>query len=155
MQFIHGLKSLRVLQIYELRTALSSAAIMAESRSFIVDTVSQHPELKLEYIVLDCAVHRLVRRDPNKKLKKEKGKEPCPLTIQQLVNGYDGPNAWMEGLTTGLKLRREIPGYDNSDNEELRVLGGWKGLKIQTIEDNRSHVKDVRIFEREVAFSRL
>src|SRR6478609_9939368 len=81
MQHLAGLVSLRALHIVQLRNDDTCVWVMRETKRFLIDNLSHHPHLKLEWVSIDDdnCVERLIRasdRPKKEKLsKKAKGKQ--------------------------------------------------------------------------------
>ncbi|KAI1073761.1 hypothetical protein F5B20DRAFT_565986 [Whalleya microplaca] len=107
IQSIAGLVNLRALQLIAFRTDDTCVSVVREARRFIVDAISHHPELKLEWLAIseDDRAMRIARKpDPPKKSKnnkgangKGKGKEvafaaPTTTTVTGGSSSHTNPN---------------------------------------------------------------
>jgi hypothetical protein len=135
---------------------------------FIVDIVSQNPNMKLEYIAIDQAIERLVLRSKAKSGKKSdkkstktkskgKGKAADMKHLTDMVLGPGG--SWPSG-TNGSGASNSNVQYDwqaSSDEESDPVpIVNKNGLKLETVEGIQfTDVSDVRIFEKDVISGRL
>lgn len=142
---------------------------------FLIDTVSQNPQMKLEYLALDQNVERLVRRSKEKPMKKifdrkgkgkAKAKEKDANNVKALAEMVLGPSGtWPDGgaVSNAGPSAISMAGNDDwqlsSDEEEDANAGpivGQLGLRVETIEGVRfCDVPDVRIFEKDVVGGRL
>jgi len=149
MQQLSGLINLRALHLIQLRNDDTCVWVMRETKRFLIDNLSHHPHLKLEWISIDDddRVDRLIRPgDLPKKNKsapssKSKGKEKAPLPT---------------GFGLGGEMFPVLPALDtwdqsdSEDDEELQDQG------IETLENIHFYdVWGVRIFKKEVVTGRL
>lgn len=122
--------------------------VMREVRKFIVDTVSQSPELKLQYLALDTSVERLVRRinKPKPKTSKAKGKGKAK------ASGLS-PESILDLLDESFAEDSESSEDEDGVSGEGKVANG---LKVETIEGIRFHdLSGVKIFKNEILLGRL
>ncbi|KAK3368925.1 hypothetical protein B0T24DRAFT_680993 [Lasiosphaeria ovina] len=149
MQRLAGLVNLRALHIVQLRNDDTCVWVMRETKRFLIDNLSHHPEMKLEWISIDDEdrVERLVRPSSTSKKdrdsKKSKGKQVA--TSSGVVSNDVFP---------------VLPQIDmwnvSSDSEDDYEDGDFKNTKIETIENLHFYdVWGVRIFKKEVLFGRL
>ncbi|TVY17542.1 hypothetical protein LARI1_G005107 [Lachnellula arida] len=146
LQFMPGMTSLRALHVNQFRYD-QCASMMHEWKQLMVDVVAHTPFMKLEYIGLNEAIDRLVRRSRvNKNAKKDKkGKGKATDVIAKALLG---DNDW-----TDPSKRSD---YQASSDEDEAVMFGELGLKVETVEDIRFYeISGVRIFEKDVIFGRL
>ena len=106
MQRIGGFVSLRALHIFQLRNEDTCVWVMRETKRFLIDNLSHHPELKLEWISIDDEdrVERIIKllkkkRTRNKgKTRKsggsKKGKQKEAGNGNGNSNGLDFPSSW-------------------------------------------------------------
>ncbi|EGY13872.1 uncharacterized protein VDAG_00554 [Verticillium dahliae VdLs.17] len=151
LQHFPGLPKLRALNVVHFRSEDTCPWVMRETRRFLIDNLSHHPELVLEWISIDDdRVERVIRGpfpsdrpDSDKKKKKKKGKgkasvltssDPETSSFPELpLNNWDNPS--------------------DSDDEDTDVSAQ---LKLETIPDVHFYdVWDVRIFKKEVMTGRL
>lgn len=149
MQQLSGLINLRALHLIQLRNDDTCVWVMRETKRFLIDNLSHHPHLKLEWISIDDddRVDRLIRPgDLPKKNKsapssKSKGKEKAPSPAGFSLGGEMFPilpalDSWDQS--------------DSEDDEELQDQG------IETLENIHFYdVWGVRIFKKEVVTGRL
>ncbi len=99
MQYLSSLANLRALQVVHLRNEDVCVWVMHETKRFLLDHISHHPEMKIEYLSVneDDRVERIIRRKPvdrqtvakdreeRRKGKKSKGKQKAvgmpPLSV--------------------------------------------------------------------------
>ncbi len=157
MQQLAGLVSLRALNIIQLRNDDTCVWVMRETKRFLVDNLSHHPELKLEWIPIDddtCA-ERILRPSevPKKPKKKSKGKEKA-VSPPAFSNGSASSDvipilsldSWDAGSTSA------GAGGDESDEDEEEL----QSIKLETLEGvHFSDVWGVKIFEKEITSGRL
>ncbi|TVY37699.1 hypothetical protein LSUB1_G007229 [Lachnellula subtilissima] len=147
LQFMTGMTSLRALHVNQFRYEDPCTSMMHEFKQMMVDVVAHTPHMKLEYIGLNEAIDRLVRRPRvNKNMKKDKkgkGKE-----TDVIAEALYGDNGWADPST--------MPDWQASSDEDEAVMAGESGLKVETVEDIRFYeISGVRIFEKDVIFGRL
>ncbi|KAI2469847.1 hypothetical protein F4781DRAFT_430909 [Annulohypoxylon bovei var. microspora] len=147
LQHIAGLVNLRALQIVSFRTEDTCLSVMRETRRFIVDAISHHPELKLEWLALgdDERVVRVVRKPEKPKQPKftTKGKQLATNPIIDYNISGPFPVAPIEWDT----------GSESEDDEEY---GQLPGLKLELSEGYSFYdIVGVRIFKKEIANGRL
>ncbi|CAJ2512384.1 Uu.00g053990.m01.CDS01 [Anthostomella pinea] len=151
IQHIAGLGQLRALQLISFRNDDTCLSVMRETRRFIVDALSHHPELKLEWLAMgdeDRAI-RIVRK-PNvpKKSKKSKGKgkerEVSGLGLNPVASSSTFPI-----LPAG--------GWDiSSDSDDDGDVPSLPRVKLELMEGVAFYdVWGVRIFKKEVMAGRL
>ena len=142
-----GMTSLRALHVNQFRYEDPCTSMMHEFKQMMVDVVAHTPHMKLEYIGLNEAIDRLVRRPRvnknTKKDKKGKGKESDVIS-----EALYGANGWADPST--------MPDWQASSDEDEAMMAGESGLKVETVEDIRFYeISGVRIFEKDVIFGRL
>ncbi|KAK0742193.1 hypothetical protein B0T21DRAFT_306662 [Apiosordaria backusii] len=176
MQRLAGLVSLRALHIAQLRNEDTCVWVMRETKKFLIDNLSHHPHLKLEWISIDDddRVERLIRardlprRKDKQKGKKDKAKKQSPtlglgssasgLILPSIETGDGGgssSSAWMDaiggnGSSDDSEDDSDEDGDGDGDDDRFRAS------KIETVGDMRFYdVYGVRIFEKEVVSGRL
>ncbi|KAK3318294.1 F-box domain-containing protein [Apodospora peruviana] len=157
MQHLSGLVSLRALHIVRLRNDDTCVWVMRETKKFLIDNVSHHPHLKLEWVSVDDEdrVERLIRpsasvtKSKDKKSKKSKGKQKASSA---------GPGGGGGGNNDMFPLLPPPDSWENSghssdsdeDDEDLHEM------KIETLENVHFYdVWGVRIFKKESVYGRL
>ncbi|KAH6659455.1 hypothetical protein BKA67DRAFT_13824 [Truncatella angustata] len=148
LQHLTGLSNLRALHILFFRVEDTCLSVMRETRRFIVDTISHHPEMLLEWIAMgdDNRADRLVRRTdkPRRPMKKNKSKE------KELVQGL------MNTADPALPILPTDAWDDSSSESEFDDDGGQPYLKLDLIENICFYdIWGVRIFKKEVVAARL
>ncbi|KAM7222771.1 hypothetical protein V8F06_001958 [Rhypophila decipiens] len=154
MQHLAGLVSLRALHIVRLRNDDTCVWVMRETKRFLIDNVSHHPELKLEWVSVDDddRVERLIRPSAlskkEKKTKKSKGKQKAVTSL--------GGNFTSSGGIGGDAFPLFPPpdswdlSSESEDDEDLNET------KLETMENIHFYdVWGVRIFKKEVVTGRL
>lgn len=124
---------------------------MREIRKFLVDNVSHHPNMKLEYIALDGNVERLVRRQPEPKSQtasKSSGKGKGKATLSAIESASIGSI-----FPTLLGANgEESSSEEESDGDDDYI----PGLKLETLESGRFYdVYGVRMWRKDVLMGRL
>lgn len=147
IQNIAGLINLRALQLISFRTEDTCLSVMRETRRFIVDAISHHPQLKLEWLALgdDERAVRIVQIEAPKEAKKTstKGKEP---TIGAPTNFNVG------GPFPAVPV--EWDALSESEDDEEDSL--FQGHKLELIEGFSFYdVYGIRIFKKEIVNGRL
>jgi hypothetical protein len=130
---------------------------MRETRRFLVDAVSHHPHLKLEWLAIDDdSVVRIVRNKgkEGRKDKKEKGKEKEKKKKDKAMAaaGVGGTNPiWMEAGYPSMQLQQKLIDELSSDSEDDEVES-----RLETIENIRFYdVWGVRMFKKEMMAGQL
>ncbi|KAH7385118.1 F-box domain-containing protein [Cadophora sp. MPI-SDFR-AT-0126] len=155
MQYMSGLTALRVLHVISFHNPEDTCTwVMREFRKFAVDVICHNPSMKLEYLALDQALDRLVRRKPMLKPKvdkKGKGKEANWTSAKALAELVMGSAAISTSGGWNEESKYDFP--DSSDDEDGIVK---TGLRVETIDGIRfSDVLGVRIFERDILTGKL
>ncbi len=148
MQQLSGLANLRALHIIQLRNDDTCVWVMRETKKFLIDNLSHHPEMKLEWISLDDddRVERIIRpADLPKKEKKQgskaKGKQKAG------ISGHVG-NDTFPVLTAADAWGLSSDSEDDDDDLQEQ--------KIETVGDIHFYdVWGVRIFKKEVITGRV
>ncbi|KAK0621555.1 hypothetical protein B0T17DRAFT_508894 [Bombardia bombarda] len=146
MQQIPGLVSLRALHIVRIRNDDTCVWVMRETKRFLIDNVSHHPDMKLEWVSIDeeDRVERLVRSSDIPKKKKEK---------KQKSKGKQKATAGTTANTPFPVLPPPDTWDISSDSEEDEDL---HHTKIETMGDIHFYdVWSIRIFNKEVVYGRL
>lgn len=152
MQYFSGLVSLRAINILHFKNNDTCIWVMREILRFIVDNLSHHPELKLEWIAMeDDRVDRVVRpsessnekstEEPVKRTK-DKGKEKAhgPFSMNQ---AHDFPVLPLDGLDS------------ESDSDDDGMDSGSR-LRFKTVGPLQFYdVWGVKIFEKEIRSGKL
>ncbi|KAI0896815.1 hypothetical protein F4806DRAFT_409635 [Annulohypoxylon nitens] len=145
LQNIAGLANLRALQLVSFRTEDTCLSVMRETRRFIIDAVSHHPELKLEWLALgdDERVVRIVRKSVTPKQPKITAKGKQPATHQTDFNASGpfpvAPTEWDDVSES------EDDEDQQSPTQKLELNEGYSFYDIY----------GVRIFKKEVVNGRL
>ncbi|KAK4174033.1 hypothetical protein QBC36DRAFT_334580 [Triangularia setosa] len=179
MQRLAGLVSLRALHIAQLRNEDTCVWVMRETKKFLIDNLSHHPNLKLEWISIDDddRVERLIRardlpkrgrdnkQQKEKKKKKKKKQEGGAVGLGSTSSGLILPSIETEGSGSSSAWMDAIggngssdDGSEDSDEEEDGEEDDerFRASKIETVGDMRFYdVYGVRIFEKEVVSGRL
>lgn len=155
MQYMSELTALRVLHVITFDNPDDTCSwVFREFRKFTVDVICHNPTMKLEYLAVEQALDRLVRRKPMLKPKvdkKGKGKEMNWTSAKALAELVMGSAA--VATTGGWSEDGKYDFPDSSDDEDGIVK---TGLRVETIDGIRfSDVTGVRIFERDVLIGRL
>ena len=142
-----GMTSLRAIHINQFRVGDTCPSIMHETKQFMVDMVSHNPQMTLEYIGLNEAIERLVRRSRAKSTKKDKkGKGKANETTKVIAEALLGNSTWADSSAS----------FDSQASSDEEMMVGKLGLKVETVEGIRfCDVTGVRIFEKDVIGGRL
>ncbi|KAI9167128.1 hypothetical protein HJFPF1_03252 [Paramyrothecium foliicola] len=149
MQYFSGLINLRAINILHFRNNDTCIWVMREILRFIVDNLSHHPELKLEWIAMeDDRVDRVVRpsedtesvADRSSKRSKENNKGKAIET-----SGSDEAFPWLpvEGLDS--ESESEDDGFDCGTRLRFKTVGPLQFYDVW----------GVKIFEKEIRSGRL
>ncbi|KAG4435478.1 hypothetical protein IFR05_009050 [Cadophora sp. M221] len=155
MQYMSELTALRALHVITFDNPDDTCSwVFREFRKFAVDVICHNPTMKLEYLAVEQALDRLVRRKPMLKPKvdkKGKGKETNWTSAKALAELVMGSAA--VATTGGWSEDGKYDFPDSSDDDDGIVK---TGLRVETIDGIRfSDVTGVRIFERDVLIGRL
>lgn len=151
MQHLSGLISLRALHIVQLRNDDTCVWVMRETKRFLIDNLTHHPHLKLEWISIDDddRVERLIRASdlPNKdkkQSKKAKGKQKAKTAT---TGGGNSP----------FPVLPAVDSWDNAaSSSDSESEDEDKDRRIETVENIHFYdVWGVRIFKKEVVTGRL
>lgn len=154
MQHLSGLVNLRALHIVRLRNDDTCVWVMRETKRFLIDNVSHHPELKLEWVSVDDddRVERLIRPSSfskkDKKSEKSKGKQKAVSVL--------GANS-VSGAGIGSDAFPLLPPPDSWDiSSESEDDEDLNDTKLETMENIHFYdVWGVRIFKKEIVSGRL
>jgi len=150
MQHLSGLINLRALHIIQLRNDDTCVWVMRETKRFLIDNLSHHPHLKLEWISIDDEdrVERLIR--PSDLPKNEKSVSKKAKGKQKALPGGFG--------SSGNDLFPVLPPPDNWDNasSDSDEDDDLQDQRIETVDNIHFYdVWGVRIFKKEIVNGRL
>lgn len=151
MQYFPSLAHLRALNIIRFRNNDTCIWVMREVLRFIVDNLSHHPEMKLEWIAMENdRVDRIVREQ-----KQLDGKEPDEQG--QYRDFQTRPK--MAKVRTHLHGRGTIlPSieYDSESNSDEEIDGTGSRLRFKTFGPMQFYdAWNVKIFEKEIREGKL
>lgn len=152
MQYISGLVNLRAINILRFRNNDTCIWVMRELLRFIVDNLSHHPELKLEWIAMeDDHVDRVVRpadmpdeasAEKPKKNSKSKGKGTG-------IVGLTGPGNDAFPILP-------VDGLESESESEDDVFDSGARLRFKTVGGMQFYdVWGVKIFDKEIRSGKL
>ncbi|RYO84902.1 hypothetical protein DL766_001062 [Monosporascus sp. MC13-8B] len=155
LQHLAGLKSLHALHILSLRSDDTCVSVLREMRRFVVDMLSHHPELKLEWIAVgdEGRAQQIIRRDDavsttkkNNTGEKDKGKwKPPPVDANGHLSNSGGGGGYPVFPAHGWEPDSETD--DGNDPTMLR-LDLSEPLPLYDI-------WGVHIFQKEIVAGRL
>ncbi len=132
MQYLSGLKSLYALHILNFRSDDTCIWVFRELRKFIVDNISHHEDMQLEFLALKDSLSRLARKPKIFDMPKPKRQKKGGSTDMS-------DDDWMSD-----------DGIDD-DDEYLS-----NSLRIETIDGCRfCDVLNVKIFSKEIRLGKL
>ena len=151
MRKMASLVSLRALHIVSLRNDDTCVWVMRETKEFLLDNLSHHPEMKLEWVSIDeddkadrilMPAELLAEAKHRKKAKKDKGKQKATSFP---VNGGSSSFPVFPPLDTW-----DVGSDSDEDGEEemIRTVERVSGVRFYDI-------WDVTIFKKEVVHGRL
>ncbi|KAF5666035.1 hypothetical protein FHETE_6403 [Fusarium heterosporum] len=146
MQYFAGLINLRAINILRFRNNDTCIWVMREILNFIVDNLSHHPELKLEWIAMeDDRLDRVIRptdiSDEGEK-RRSKGKEKATLNPH-----HHNPN---------LPMLPSLGSDSESEEDDDDASNCGKRLRLKTVGVLQFYeVWGVKIFDKEVRSGRL
>ena len=183
MQNLAGLKSLYALHILHFRSDDTCIWVFRELRRFIVDNVSQHPSLPLEYLALKDSVSQLARRvkapstataTTKKKKSAQKdgegakdvvGTSPSAGTASTGGSGNvasAGESKSDNGVTDDVAAAAadndndDVDADDEEEDDDDDEVFLCNGLNIDTIDGYRfSDLPEIKIFSREIRLGKL
>ncbi|KAK0620295.1 hypothetical protein B0T14DRAFT_457159 [Immersiella caudata] len=151
MQHLSGLINLRALHIIQLRNDDTCVWVMRETKRFLIDNLSHHPHLKLEWISIDDEdrVERLIRPSDRAKLnkmapKKAKGKQK----VSSPVGFSNGGNDLFPVLPPPDNWDTAVSDSDEDDDSESQRIDSVDNIHFYD-------VWGVRIFKKEIVSGRL
>lgn len=160
MQHLGGLVNLRALNVISFRNDDTCVWVMRETRKFLVDNLSHHPHLKLEWISIDDdRVERIIRpppQTPAAKAEEKRNKKGKSKPTGSAFGAFGGPGTSTgSGAPSGFPPL-PMPGWEtdsDSDDEDTDIVAN---TKLETVEGVHFYdVWDVRIFKKEVMAGRL
>ncbi|KAM5348332.1 hypothetical protein ACJ41O_008156 [Fusarium nematophilum] len=146
MQYFAGLINLRAINILRFRNNDTCIWVMREILNFIVDNLSHHPELKLEWIAMeDDRLDRVIRpsETPEEGVKRrDKGKEKATVNPHHNSSALPVLPSW---------------GSDSeSDEDDDDASNCGKRLRLKTVGVLQFYeVWGVKIFDKEIRTGRL
>lgn len=151
MRRMAKLINLRALHIISLRNDDTCVWVMRETKEFLLDNLSHHPEMKLEWVSIDedDKVDRILMpselpdktKKKKKKAKKDKGKQKAA-------------NFSISGGSLSFPVFPPLESWDadsDSDDDEEETTSAVERMSGVKFYD----VWDVRIFKKEVVYGRL
>ncbi|KPM34956.1 hypothetical protein AK830_g11609 [Neonectria ditissima] len=150
LQFSFGLVNLRAMHILHFRNNDTCIWVMREILNFIVDNLSHHPELKLEWIAMeDDRLDRVIRpsetpkKSEEESKRRDKGKEKATITDH---NNNDLP----------LLPMNDWGSDSDSDEDDDEAFHSGKRLRLKTVGVLQFYdVWGVKIFDKEIRSGRL
>ena len=148
MQYFSGLLSLRAINILHFKNNDTCIWVMRETLRFIVDNLSHHPELKLEWIAMeDDRVDRVVRpselqqagTEGREKRDKSRDKGKAPATAA----GDAFPALPMDALDS--ESESDEDSFDSGTRLRFKTMGPLQFYDVW----------GVKIFEKEIRSGRL
>lgn len=133
---------------------------MRETRKFLVDNLSHHPHMKLEWISIDDdRVERIIRpppQTPAAKAEEKRNKKGKSKPAGSAFGAFGGPGTSTGSGAPGSFPPLPMPGWEtdsDSDDEDTDIIAN---TKLETVEGVHFYdVWDVRIFKKEIMAGRL
>jgi hypothetical protein len=149
MQLISGLVNLRALHIIQLRNDDTCVWVMRETRRFLADNVSHHPEMKLEWLSIDenDIAARLIppSEQPKKEKKSKKAQGKQTAVVSQGVGGSD-----LFPVLPSLENWGDVSSDSDEDEDDLPKP------RFETKENFHFYdIYGIRIFKKETCTGRL
>ncbi|KAL2691958.1 hypothetical protein Neosp_002353 [[Neocosmospora] mangrovei] len=146
MQYFAGLVNLRAINILRFRNNDTCIWVMREILNFIVDNLSHHPELKLEWIAMeDDRLDRVIRPSDTPEeapKRRDKGKEKLSMGLHHNDSALPVLPAWASD--------------SESDEDDDDASNCGKRLRLKTVGVLQFfEVWGVRIFDKEIRTGRL
>lgn len=147
MQYFAGLINLKAINILRFRNNDTCIWVMREILNFIVDNLSHHPELKLEWIAMeDDRLDRVIRpseSEENETRRKSKGKGKATSMPGQSADGLPVMPSWSSDSES-----------DEEEDDDASSCG--RRLRLKTVGVLQFYeVWGVKIFEKEIRNGRL
>lgn len=160
MQFFHEMLNLRAINILHFKTNDTCLWVVRETLRFMVDNLSHHPEMKLEWIAMeDDRVDRVIR--PGDDDDEELCRQRLSRAEQQpIITGpFDPPSHPSSGHTSDTSLPL-FPPYaidDEEDSDDELLYGSSESrLRYTTVGPMQFYdVWGIKIFEKEIRSGRL
>lgn len=127
----------------------------------IIDSVSNHPELKLEYLACIDIVERLVRRKivttPKRTAAEKKATSQKSIKATQSNYGITSDMLDINSIHSKAVDAGLVTPYDwqDSSDDEVENMYGKHGLRLETLILRPCDVIGVKIFEKEILTGRL
>jgi hypothetical protein len=158
MQYFSGLTSLRALNILHFRNNDTCIWVMREILRFIVDNLSHHPELKLEWIAMENdRVDRIVRPTENEGKDSEEGTEKDGRERKKKKGSSKGkaPAPFIPDPHDAYPILPSIELDSESDSEDEFSDTGAR-LRFRTVGPMQFYdAWGVKIFEKEIRSGKL
>ncbi|KND87843.1 hypothetical protein TOPH_07476, partial [Tolypocladium ophioglossoides CBS 100239] len=150
MQYFSGLTNLRAINILHFKNNDTCIWVMREILRFIVDNLSHHPELKLEWIAMeDDRVDRVVR--PSETSDEVPENEPAKRS-----KGKEKPHVPVGATSHGAFPLLPVDGLDSESDSDDEGSDSGTRLRFKTVGPLRFYdVWGVKIFEKEIRSGRL
>lgn len=149
MQNLPLLAKLRALYITHFRSNDTCPWVMRETRRFLIDAVSHHPQMKLEWLAIDDdSVVRIVRKPGEDKGKAEGDKKKEKGTKKAKATAAAGAT-WVNAGYPAMQMQQAELEFSDSEDDEVEP-------KLETIENIRFYdVWGVRMFKKEIMAGQL
>lgn len=152
MQYFSGLINLRAINILHFKNNDTCIWVMREILRFIVDNLSHHPELKLEWIAMeDDRVDRVVR--PSDSSADLSSHEPMNRTKEK---GKDKAHVSFNSSLSQAYPVIPLDGLDSESESESEGMDSGSRLRFKTVGPLQFYdVWGVKIFEKEIRSGKL
>ncbi|KAH7136444.1 hypothetical protein EDB81DRAFT_79565 [Dactylonectria macrodidyma] len=151
MQYFSGLVNLRAIHILHFRNNDTCIWVMREILNFIVDNLSHHPELKLEWIAMeDDRLDHVIRPSESAK----KGEEGSKRRDKGKGKAVTGPNH--DDNTLPVLPMSDWGSDTDSDEDDDDAFHCGKRLRLKTVGVLQFYdVWGIKIFDKEIRSGRL
>lgn len=152
MQYFSGLVNLRAINILHFKNNDTCIWVMREILRFIVDNLSHHPELKLEWIAMeDDRVDRVVR--PSESSTDSSSHEPMNRPKEK---GKDKAHVSINGSSPQAYPMIPLDGLDSESESDDEGIDSGSRLRFKTVGPLQFYdVWGVKIFEKEIRSGKL
>jgi hypothetical protein len=152
MQYFSGLINLRAINILQFKNNDTCIWVMREVLRFIVDNLSHHPGLKLEWIAMeDDRVDRVVR--PSEPSTDSSSRQPVNRAKQK---GKDKAHVSSSGHSSQAYPVISLEGLDSESESEDEGMDSGSRLRFKTVGPLQFYdVWGVKIFEKEIRSGKL
>ncbi|KAM3449059.1 hypothetical protein MY3296_007257 [Beauveria thailandica] len=160
MQCFNEMVNLRAINILHFKSNDTCLWVVRETLRFIVDNLSHHPDMKLEWIAMeDDRVDRVMR--PGEDDDDESCRQRLPRPAQPIITGaFDLPSPPTSGHASDTSLPpplypSDLAGDSDDSDDDIFLRDSGSGLRYTTVPMQFYDVWGIKIFEKEIRSGRL